>query len=135
MSTTNTTHADQSATKKTAQSIGSLEFEELKNKGGVYLIDFWAVWCPPCKVMSPIIDEFANEEELSEITFLKVNVDEETSLGGMFGIRSIPTFTLIKFKGDGSFDIENDVISKYVGAIEPLELKKKLLADLEKSKE
>lgn len=58
------------------------------------LIDFWAVWCGPCQMMSPIVDEVA--EETDDVKFCKVNVDDEPQLAAMFGIQSIPTLALIK---------------------------------------
>ena len=59
------------------------------------LIDFWAAWCGPCKMMSPIVDEIA--EELGERAVVgKVNVDEEGELAAQFGIMSIPTLIIFK---------------------------------------
>jgi len=58
------------------------------------LIDFWASWCSPCKMISPIIDEIAHEA--SDIKICKVNIDEEPELTQKFRITSIPTLTLIK---------------------------------------
>ncbi len=58
------------------------------------LIDFWATWCGPCKMLSPIIDEIADERE--DIKFCKVNVDEQPSLAALFSISSIPTLIYIK---------------------------------------
>lgn len=68
--------------------------EVLKSEKPV-LIDFWAPWCGPCRMLSPLVDELA--EEHGEYKFCKVNVDEEESLAKNFGIMSIPT--LIVFKG------------------------------------
>ena len=60
------------------------------------LIDFWAVWCGPCQMISPIISERADEH--SEIKVCKVNVDEQPELAQTFGISSIPTLVLVKDK-------------------------------------
>lgn len=58
------------------------------------LIDFWASWCGPCKMVSPIVDEIAAEHP--EIKVGKVNVDDEPELAGQFGVMSIPTLLMIK---------------------------------------
>lgn len=58
------------------------------------LLDFWASWCGPCRMLSPLVDEIA--EELPEIKVGKVNVDEEPELAQQFGVMSIPTLVVIK---------------------------------------
>ena len=68
------------------------------------LLDFWAIWCGPCKMIAPIVEEIAEENE--EILVGKVNVDEEMELAMEFGISSIPTLAVIK---DGA------VVAKAVG--------------------
>ncbi len=67
--------------------------EVLDNKKTV-LLDFWATWCGPCMMISPIVDEIA--EEISQIVVGKVNVDEQPGLAQAFGIESIPTLIVIK---------------------------------------
>lgn len=68
------------------------------------LVDFWATWCGPCKMVSPIVDEIAEEED---VTVGKVNVDEEPELAQRFGVMSIPT--LLVFEG-------GKLVNKAVGA-------------------
>ncbi|MGI6002330.1 MAG: thioredoxin [Lachnospiraceae bacterium] len=58
------------------------------------LLDFWAVWCGPCRMLSPVVEELAQEH--SEVKFGKVNVDEQQELAAQFGIMSIPTLILFK---------------------------------------
>ncbi len=59
------------------------------------LLDFWATWCGPCMMLSPIIEEVANDFD-GKIKVGKVNVDDEVSLAAKFGISSIPTLVLVK---------------------------------------
>ena len=58
------------------------------------LIDFWANWCGPCRMMGPVVDEIA--EERDDIKVCKVNVDEERELANLFQISSIPTLAVVK---------------------------------------
>ena len=71
----------------------NFEDEVLKSDKTV-LIDFWASWCGPCRMVSPLVDELA--EEHPEYKFCKVNVDEEEPLAIKFGIMSIPTLIVFK---------------------------------------
>ena len=59
------------------------------------LVDFWAEWCGPCKMLSPILDELAQEYD-GKVRIGKVNIDEHQNLAVQFGIRSIPTLLLFK---------------------------------------
>ena len=58
------------------------------------LVDFWAAWCTPCKMLSPIVDEAAKERE--DVKFCKVNIDQESELAMRYGVMSIPTLILFK---------------------------------------
>ena len=71
---------------------------------GVCVIDFWAAWCGPCKMMSPVIDELA--EDMPDVKVYKVNVDQEERLASAFGVMSIPTIALMR---------DGQVVSTVVG--------------------
>ena len=62
------------------------------------VIDFWAPWCGPCKMVGPIIEELS-EEYKGKVNFYKVNTDEEQELGAAFGIRSIPSLLFVPKEG------------------------------------
>ncbi len=70
------------------------------------LVDFYADWCGPCKMMSPIIEEIANEK--TDIKVCKINVDDENELSTEFGVMSIPTLVVIK---------EGKVVNSSLGAV------------------
>ena len=68
---------------------------EVLNEEKTVLLDFWASWCGPCKMMSPVVDEIA--EEFGEtIKVCKVNIDEERNLAAKYNVMSIPTFIALK---------------------------------------
>lgn len=69
-------------------------FEEVLNSDKPVLLDFWASWCGPCRMVSPIIDEIANER--ADIKVGKINVDEQPELAAKFSVMSIPTLVVIK---------------------------------------
>ena len=69
--------------------------EEVNENKDTLIIDFWAEWCGPCKLLSPIIEELAKELE-GKIYFAKVNLDNNQDLAMKFSIRSIPTLLLFK---------------------------------------
>ncbi|HVY67319.1 MAG TPA: thioredoxin [Patescibacteria group bacterium] len=69
--------------------------QEVLNSDLPVLVDFWAVWCGPCKVISPIVSELA-EAYAGRVKIGKVNVDENNALAGRYGIMSIPTLKFFK---------------------------------------
>ena len=74
--------------------VNKSNFEEIKNSEKVVLLDFYADWCGPCRMVGPVIEEIAKERE--DIVVGKVNVDEENELAGEFGVFSIPTLVVMK---------------------------------------
>lgn len=74
--------------------IDKNNFDEIKNGNKPVLLDFYATWCGPCQIVSPIIDEIAVDRE--DITVGKINVDVSPDLAQEFGIYSIPTLVVLK---------------------------------------
>lgn len=71
------------------------DFTETVNKFPLLLVDFWAPWCGPCRMMSPVIDQVGKEYQ-GKLVVGKVNVDENPNISRQFGISSIPTLILFK---------------------------------------
>ena len=89
-----------------ALQITDANFEELVNSGKPMVLDFWAEWCGPCRMIAPIIDELATEYE-GRVTIGKMDVDNNNDVVAQFGIRYIPTVLFFK---------DGQVVDKLVGA-------------------
>lgn len=72
--------------------IGKNDFKQ--ETKGLTLVDFYADWCGPCRMVGPIVEDLSNT--MNGVNFTKVNVDEEQEVAGLFGVRSIPTLILFK---------------------------------------
>ena len=75
--------------------ISDMTFDEIINKHKIVVVDCWAEWCGPCKMIAPIIDELAQEYS-SKVMFAKLNVDENPQTASKYGIMSIPTLLVFK---------------------------------------
>ncbi|MFP9230432.1 thioredoxin TrxA [Pectobacterium cacticida] len=97
----------------------SFEKKVLQSEGAI-LVDFWAEWCGPCKMIAPILDEIAEEFE-GKLTVAKLNIDENPATAPKYGIRGIPTLLLFK---------NGEVAATKVGALSKGQLKEFLTANL-----
>ncbi|MBP3623693.1 MAG: thioredoxin [Oscillospiraceae bacterium] len=79
--------------------------EVVLNSDKPVLVDFWASWCGPCRMVAPVLEEIANER--SDVKVCKINVDEEPELAGRYNVMSIPTLLVVK---------EGQVVNQAVGA-------------------
>ncbi|MDR2086262.1 MAG: thioredoxin [Dysgonamonadaceae bacterium] len=101
-----------------ANVITDANFDELIKSGKPVVVDFWAEWCGPCRMISPIIEELAHEYE-EKALIGKLNVDENQEITSQYGIRSIPT--ILFFKNGELFD-------KLVGAVSKSVIEEKINA-------
>jgi len=101
----------------TVKSVTTDSFdEEVVKLEGLVMVDFWATWCGPCKIVAPVVEELAKEYE-GKVTFAKVNTDENPDIASRYSIRGIPTLMFFK---DGK------VMDQVVGAVPKGQLKSKL---------
>ena len=78
------------------ENLSDSNFDEIINNSSVpVIVDFWAEWCGPCKMIAPVLDELAKDYD-GKLSIVKVNVDENTASPAKFGIRGIPTLLLFK---------------------------------------
>ena len=90
--------------------------QELARHPGILLVDFWAEWCAPCRMIAPLLEELVKESG-GTLTLAKVNVDDSPGLAARYGIRSIPTILFVK---------GGKVVDQVIGAVPKGQLKKKL---------
>lgn len=101
--------------------LNDSNFDLEKNKFPLMLVDFWATWCGPCKIISPIIEQLAKEYS-GKIVFAKINVDENHQLSNRFGIQSIPTMIVFRY---------GEVVDRIIGALPKVQIENKLKIYLE----
>jgi len=90
-----------------ALEITKENFEETVKNNKVVVVDFWAPWCGPCRMIAPIIEELSEDFKDKGVVVGKINTDEEQELAMQFGIRSIPTVLFIK---------DGEVVDAMIGA-------------------
>jgi len=95
-------------------------FDSLLEDSKLVVVDFWATWCGPCRMISPILDE-AEMEMADQFTLVKVNVDDADEIAARFRIMSIPTLLFIK---------NGEIVDKSVGAMPKSALVEKIKANL-----
>jgi thioredoxin 1 len=90
--------------------------QEVLQSQSLVMVDFWATWCGPCKIIAPVVEELA-KEYAGKVTFAKVNTDENPDLASRYNIRGIPTLMFFK---------EGKVLDQVVGAVPKAQLKSKI---------
>lgn len=100
--------------------ITDANYNEILSGDKPVLVDFWAEWCGPCKMVGPVVEEMAGEYD-GKAVIGKVNVDSNPEISAKFGIRSIPTLLIFK---------NSEVVDKQIGAVPKAVLSKKLDAQL-----
>ena len=100
-----------------AQAVTDSNFNEVVEQAEKpVVVDFWATWCGPCRMISPIIDQMA-EKYAGKVDVVKCNVDDSTAIPMKFGIRNIPTILFFK---------NGEIVDRVVGAVPQAEIEKRI---------
>ena len=100
-----------------AQAVTDSNFNEVVEQAEKpVVVDFWATWCGPCRMISPIIDQMA-EKYAGKVDVVKCNVDDSTAIPMKFGIRNIPTILFFK---------NGEIVDRVVGALPQAEIEKRI---------
>lgn len=100
-----------------AQAVNDSNFDNLVMQAErPVVVDFWATWCGPCRMISPIVDQMA-EKFAGKVDIFKCNVDDSSDAPSKFGIRNIPTILFFK---------NGEMVDRHVGAISQADLEKKI---------
>ncbi|HOU47428.1 MAG TPA: thioredoxin [Chitinophagales bacterium] len=94
--------------------------EKVLDNNGVALVDFWAEWCGPCRLIGPVVEELSKEYD-GKAVIGKLNVDDNREIAAQYGIMSIPTLLIFK---------NGEIVDKHVGVASKSDLKKKIEAQL-----
>ena len=88
------------------QALSETNYDEaLAAADGLVMVDFWAAWCGPCRAVAPVLEQLADERD---VTLMKVNIDENPGLAARYEIRSIPTILFVR---------DGEVVDRVVGAV------------------
>ena len=102
-----------------AQALTDSNYTEVVEQSSLpVLVDFWATWCGPCRLLSPVVDKLA-EKYAGKMNVVKCNVDESSDIPMKFGIRNIPTLLFFK---------NGEMVDRLVGAVPQAEIEKKIEA-------
>ncbi len=94
---------------------------EVEGNEGLSMVDFWATWCGPCRIVAPVVEELAEEYHAKGLKVAKLDVDSSPSTSARFGIRSIPSILFFK---------NGEVVDKVIGAVPRQHLEDKILQHL-----